>query len=276
MKNYQDPVMMRTLAKMKKSELKKKELVWYIEKHCPELLWSERRATRIKTCCNYLRFVDHVDWRTKLHSANFCKYDKFCLACATRRSIKKIQSFIAKIQDNNWESKHWYHVTLTIRHHKWHSLEELMDKLIDCRKRMAQKVRNSRRENHKEESFFALFDWMIASIEVTYSEKSWWHPHMHLLVCSDDEITDIEWSDFLGTKSNRRLQKERYKITTDSYCVAMRKVEVDKHHFERQWIAEVFKYAIKFTTLSIQKLVELMKLQKKRRYRFYSSYGVFR
>lgn len=74
--------------------------------------------------------MDYVDGRTRLHTANFCKYDKFCLACATRRSIKKIQQFTAMIEDNKRESKYWYHITLTIRHHKGHTLEYLLNKLI--------------------------------------------------------------------------------------------------------------------------------------------------
>lgn len=61
---------------------------------------------------------------------------------------------------------------------------------------MAQRVRNSRREEQKDQSFFSLFDGMVASIEVTYSEKSGWHPHMHMLVCSSSPV-DVERSAFL-------------------------------------------------------------------------------
>lgn len=56
----------------------------------------------------------------------------------------------------------------------------------------------------------------------------------------------------------------------------MRPVKVDKGYFERQGLAEVFKYAIKFSTLSVPRLVDLMKLQQRRKYKFYATYGIFR
>jgi hypothetical protein len=75
----------------------------------------------------------------------------------------------------------------------------------------------------------------------------------------------------MTTMSNRDLQKAWHDITKDSHCVAMRKVDVSKNHFDRQGIAEVFKYAVKFNTLSVEHLVELIALQKKKQYRFYAT-----
>jgi len=56
----------------------------------------------------------------------------------------------------------------------------------------------------------------------------------------------------------------------------MRKVSVAREKFDRQGIAEVFKYAVKFSSLETPELVELLKLQQKHQYRFYSSYGIMR
>ena len=56
----------------------------------------------------------------------------------------------------------------------------------------------------------------------------------------------------------------------------MRKVDVSKDHFDRQGIAEVFKYAVKFSTLTTPQLVELIELQKRKQYRFYATTGIFR
>ena len=65
-------------------------------------------------------------------------------------------------------------------------------------------------------------------------------------------------------------------MTKDSYSVAMRKVDVAKNNYDRQGIAEVFKYAVKFTTLNTPQLVQLIDLQKRKQYRFYATYGIFR
>jgi len=246
-----------------------------MKEHTPHLLWSMYRSERIKDCCNVLKFEDYAEWKTRLRKANFCKYDKFCLACATRRSIIKIQEFINWIDKHSLHEKYWYHIVLTVKHNKSQWLSELIDKLFLARKKMSQRIRNSKRTTHKDKSFFHKFDWMISSVEVTYSEKSWRHPHMHMLVCSDTPV-NVEWSNFFKTKSNRNLQKERYDITGDSYSVAMRAIDVNKNHYDRTGIAEVFKYAVKFSTLKVPQLVHLIEVQKINQYRFYSTYWCFR
>lgn len=265
----------RTLAKMRKSQKKKEELVTYMKTHAPHLLWSIYRSERIQECCNIIRFEDYAEWKTRLVKANFCKYDKFCLACATRRSILKIQEFIDWIQRLELEKKYRYHVVLTVKHRKWQPLSEVMDKLYNAKKQMSQRLRNSKRKIHKNKSFFHQFDWMISSVEVSYSNVNGRHPHIHMIWCSSTPI-QTEKSEFLKTQSNKELQKEWYDITGDSFCVAMRPIDVSKNHYERTGIAEVFKYAIKFSQLDVPQLAHLIDIQKKRQYRFYASYGCFR
>ncbi len=264
----------RTLAKMKRSQNKKAEIFLYMQEHAPHLLWNTFRNDRIRDCCNVLTFEDYANGSVKLRKANFCKYDKFCLACATRRSILKIQQFIDWI-DRLWlHNKHWYHIVLTVKHNKNQSLNEVMDKLYEAKKKLSQRYRNSKRTKHKGKSFFHQFDWIIASVEVTYW-KNWRHPHLHMIACSEN-LVDIQYSKYFQTKSNRVLQKEWYDITWDSYSVSIRPIDVHKNHFERTWIAEVFKYAVKFSSLEIPDLVHLIDTQKKRQYRFYSTYWCFR
>jgi len=264
----------RTIHKMQRSQEKKIEIMSYMQDHTPELLNNQYRNTRIRECCNVLRFINKSDWSKKLDRANFCKYDKFCLACSTRRAIKKIQHFEKGILKYKLQKKNRYHVTLTIRHNRSQTLEHNMDRLIEYKKIITQRVRNSHRSNQQKNSFFSQFDGMVLSIEVTHG-KSWRHPHIHMLVCTDEDVK-IEYSHNLRTKSNRELMRERLSITKDSHCVAMRKVDVTKDNFDRQWIAEVFKYAVKFSSLEIHHLVELIKLQKRKQYRFYSTTWIFR
>ena len=56
----------------------------------------------------------------------------------------------------------------------------------------------------------------------------------------------------------------------------MRKIRVDSWYFDRNWIWEVFKYAVKFSTLDVPHLVDLIELQHNRKYHFFSTYGIFR
>ena len=117
---------------------------------------------------------------------------------------------------------------------------------------------------------------MASSVEVTYWDENGWHPHIHAIVCSDNEVKHYKIEGFKNLVSNTQLMDEWKTITWDSNMVSIRKIQIDKHHFERQWIAEVFKYAVKFSSLSVEKLVELIELQKKKNYRFYATSWVFR
>ena len=56
----------------------------------------------------------------------------------------------------------------------------------------------------------------------------------------------------------------------------MREITVTDGYFDRKGIGEVFKYAVKFSTLDVPHLVELIELQHTRKYHFFSTYGIFR
>lgn len=263
----------RTISKMLVGQQKKQEILAYFSENYPNLLWNSVRTDRIKSCCNVLRFINY--WNdTKLVKWNFCKYDKICIACATRRSIKMIQHFIQGIEKHNLQDKHWYHIVLTIRHKKSDTLNHLIERLMKHKLQLTQSVRNSKRTSQSKTNFFSQFQGTVSSIEVTHG-KNWRHPHLHLLVCWDIDIP-VEFSSKLQTLSNRELQKERFKLTGDSFCVAMRKLDVTKDHFDRQWIAEVFKYAVKFSSLELPQLAELIALQNAKQHRFYATTGIFR
>lgn len=270
-----EDIIQRTIDKMEKSQKKKKEITSYLEENKPHLLGSIWKKGRIKECCNVLIFRDYLNGEKRLYKSNFCKYDKFCLACATRRSIKMIQKFEAWIIQFWLDTKNWYHITLTVRHNKTQSLDFLMDKLWKAKEKLAQRFKNSQRETHKSKSFMHSFDGMVSSVEITYSPKSGRHPHIHMLVCTDKEIS-TEYSQKMGTESNRELQKEWYKITKDSYQVAIRKITVNKDNYSRKGIGEVFKYAVKFSKLDIPQLSQVMEIQQIKKYRFFATYGIFR
>lgn len=263
----------RTLAKMERSQQKKKEIVEYLEKNKPYLLWSVFKSNRIKNCCNVLMFHDYLNWEQKLYKSNFCKYDKFCLACSTRRSIRMIQRFEQWIKENELDKKNWYHITLTIRHHKEQKLKTVLEKLCRAKEKLAKSYRNSKRKIQKKKSFMYNFDWIVSSIEITYNERNWWHPHIHILACTDKElpIEKLQYSWW-----NKELQAERLKITKDSNQISMRKIKIDSNSFDRKWIWEVFKYAVKFSTLDVPHLVDLIELQHQKKYHFFSTYWIFR
>jgi plasmid rolling circle replication initiator protein Rep len=272
-------LMTRTIEKFRRSQEKKRELIQYLVKHKPWLIKSVWKRKRIKDCGNVLLFEQLANGEHKLRSGSFCKYDKFCLACSTRRAIKMIQRFEQYIMQNSLYKKNWYYIVLTIRHSPSDKLGDLLHKLISSKDQLARRYRNGKRVQVKNKSFFSQFDGMVSSIEIT-KNKNGWHPHLNLLVCTDNEIqidhnrySSPSWK---GSHTNEQIRNEWKNITGDSFIHNIRKIDVSQNHFSLDGIGEVFKYAIKFSSLAIDQLAEIVELQQKRKYRFYDMYGIFR
>lgn len=269
----------RTVKKFRKSQEKKRELIQYLIKNKPNLIKSIWKRKRIKDCWSVLLFEQLANGEHKLKSGSFCKYDKFCLACSTRRAIKMIQRFEQFIKEKNLTTKKWYYIVLTIRHNSNDGLEQLLSKLTTAKDKLARNYRNGKRTNQNTKSFFSQFDGMVSSIEVTKNTNGR-HPHINLLVCTDNAV-QIDHNRYrsVGGKdsnTNEQIRSEWKKITGDSYIHNIREIEISKDYFSLKWIWEVFKYSIKFSSLAVDQLAEIVELQQRKKYRFYDTYGIFR
>jgi hypothetical protein len=214
-------------------------------------------------------------WEKELINANVRKYDRICIACATKRAIRMIKRFEQGISANNLYKKHRYYIVLTIKHTKEDNLEDLLNKLMQWKSHLTRNFRNSKRKTQRNKSFFHYFDGMVISIEVSHKWSNGQHPHINILACSDDEIP-IEKGKYYRWNTNEQLKQERLHITWDSYVHNIRKIDVQWNYFSRSEIREVFKYAMKFSDLTIPHLAGVMDLQYKNKYRFFSTYGIFR
>lgn len=222
----------------------------------------------------FRRYLETGD--VQLVSSNFCKYDRICVACATKRAMRMIKKFKDGVQKHQLYEKKRYYIVLTIRHKQSDTLEELMDRLMLYKDKLARSYRNSTRESQKSKSFFSNFDGMVVSIEISHKGTSWWHPHINILACSDKDIK-IDTQKHYTWDVNEELQAEWFEITNrTSFIHNIRKIDVKKNHFTRTGIGEVFKYAIKFSDLSVEQLWEIMVAQHKHQYRFFATYGIFR
>ncbi len=269
----------RTVEKFRRSQEKKRELIKYLIANKPNLIKSVWKRKRIKDCWNVLLFEQLANWEHKLKSGSFCKYDKFCLACSTRRAIKMIQRFESFIKEKELTTKNWYYIVLTIKHSYNDKLPDLLSKLTNAKDKLARNYRNGKRKTHKTKSFFTQFDGMVSSIEVT-KNKNGWHPHLNLLVCTDNEI-QINHNRYSspsgkGSNTNEQIRSEWKKLTGDSFIHNIRKIDVSQNHFNLNGIGEVFKYAVKFSSLAVDQLAEIVELQQRKKLRFYDTYGIFR
>ncbi len=106
-----------TIEKLEKSQKLKEKLLPYLQEHHPHLLNNSVRKQRIRECCNQIAFRRYLEsGDVQLVSSNFCKYDRICIACATKRAMRMIKKFSQGIQKHNLYSKKWYYIVLTISH----------------------------------------------------------------------------------------------------------------------------------------------------------------
>lgn len=272
----QKKVFFSAIQKLEKSQKLKQEIIPYLEEHYPYTLANTSRKSRIKECCNQVSFRRYLETGDiQMTWANFCKYDRICVACATKRAMRMIKTFSQWVEKHNLYDKKRYYIVLTISHTKHDTLSDLMDRLMLYKERLARAYRNSKRPWHKTKSFFHQFDGMIISIEIAHKWTNWRHPHINILACCDSHIP-IE-SKYFRWCTNSDLLSERKTLTDwTSYIHNIRSIQVRKNHFSRSGIGEVFKYAIKFSDLSMQQLAEVMSIQHFKQYRFFASYWMFR
>ena len=274
--NTQKKVFYSTIQKLEKSQQLKAKLIPYLEKEYPYLLRNPVRRLRIRECCNMVTFRRYLETGdVQLVSSNFCKYDRICIACATKRAMRMIKKFSQGIQEHKLYDKKRYYIVLTISHKQWDKLSDLMDRLMSYKNMLARSYRNSKRDKQRHKSFFSQFDGMVMSIEIAHKGINGWHPHINILACSDKDIPIEKWK-YLRGDTNAQLLEEWKRITHGSYIHNIRKINVVNSYFSRSGIWEVFKYAIKFSDLTVEQLAEVMAMQHSKQYHFFATYGIFR
>jgi hypothetical protein len=93
-KVQQKRVFFSAMEKFKKSQSMKEKLITYLEQYYPELLKNPNRKQRLIECCNMVTFRRYLETGDiQLISSNFCKYDRICIACATKRAMRMIKKF---------------------------------------------------------------------------------------------------------------------------------------------------------------------------------------
>lgn len=201
---------------------------------------------------------------TKLHTANFCKRDKLCPACAVRRAYKQQVKFMKILQLNpSLQNKDWYFVVIPVKHCNSDNYETVFERLNDIRKKIIQSLNDGRKG--KSENIWTSFGGGMYSIETTKS-KNGWNVHMNLLLNAPK-----------GSKINLRAVKNRRgQVSYQNPFIReflMKYADSQMHNISkvedntklRDDLVEVLKYSLKFSSLSNQDLLEVfIKTRKKR------------
>jgi hypothetical protein len=220
---------------------------------------------RLQGCANYLLFRNYPDQNTvRLKAARFCKAHLLCPFCAIRRGAKALQAYSKRYEviqsDIGSEGRLTpFMVTLTVKDGP--DLLERFSKLHQSFQALNKK-RHGKGSGH---STWANAKGGVASYEVKRGVGSGlWHPHLHAIVlCHPGRPVDAHL-----------LSAEWLKITGDSFIVDIRPIKEKEGEGVIGGFMEVFKYAVKFSSMENIDVIECWRLLQGKN--LLTSFGLFR
>lgn len=219
-------------------------------------------AGHLINCGNWLLFNHYytVD-QVKLVKASFCKKHLLCQLCAIRRGAKQLKCYLDRfeiIKENNPDLKASL-ITITVKNGP--DLKERFEHLVKGIRLLNQRRRNSKHRKFKSnKSEWSKVLGLVGTYEATNNNENDWHPHTHIIALHHSKI------------DSDALSKEWHTITKDSFIVDVRPLQNPDNPAKD--FCEVFKYALKFSTLSHENNLIAYKALNKRRLIF--SAGLFR
>jgi len=206
---------------------------------------NHRMVALMRSCGDWLHFKHYTaSFESRLVAANFCKKHTLCPLCAIRRGSKMLQAYLPRFETvlSEHSTLKPYLVTFTVK-----DGPELGERLAHLKKSLG--VLHARRRDYLKkgrgwtESALALGG--VSSTEIKKGKGSGlWHPHAHAVwLCEREPLAGFV--DPL-TRKGEGLRAEWFAITGDSFEVDVRPIGklVDG-------ALEVFKYALKFSSLSL-------------------------
>lgn len=220
---------------------------------------ATKTAAGLASCGNYLHFREYFTvGKVRLHNATFCKQHLVCPLCAIRRGAKALGAYLTRwevIQGDRPDLRP-YLVTLTVKNgpdlverqtHLTRSLKRLTDRrrFFNAGKRGSPWTELCKAEGG------------VYTLELT-NKGNGWHPHCHMIVLAS------------SAPSQSDLSREWHGITGDSMIVDVRPITGDPS----EGFMEVFKYAVKFSDLSLEDNWHAAQVLKGKR--LLNSFGLFR
>ena len=219
----------------------------YIEEHLSE--YQEREAAelvsvnhKLCSCGNYLLFRHYYTvGKVRLAKAHFCKKHLVCPLCAIRRGARSVRVYLERFIYLRTVYKGLTASLVTITVKNGPDLMERLGHLQNGIKKANQRIRNFKRGRGKT-SVFRLFLGYVGSYEIKRGKRSkLWHPHCHMIVLHDQAIDPQE------------LSREWLQITGDSFIVDVSPIQNPDDPAAD--FCEVFKYAVKFTSMETADLI---------------------
>lgn len=196
---------------------------------CP----ATRAADRLRNCGDYLLFHHyHTVDRVRLHAAQLCQQHLVCPLCAIRRASKHVGAYVARFETITAAAPQLRPVVITYTVKNGADLRERMAHLRSGLRKLTQHRQKVRRRSGAGSCTWGHLAGAVGALEVTWSKRHGWHPHMHMVGLCD------------GWMDQRDMSAEWRRITGDSFVVGIQ--QLDPARAPADAFCEVLKYAVKF------------------------------
>lgn len=224
-----------------------------------------KAATKLKGCGQFLLFRNYYTInQIKLEKAHYCAQHLLCPMCAGVRAARSMKRYLDRIEELMRQNPRLKPVLITFTVKNGEDLDERFQHLIGSFRKLLDRYRDYRKKGRGFNQFCKI-DGAFYTTEYTYNDKTkQWHPHIHIFALLN------EWID------QEELAETWHEITLDSYIVDLRRVKKTKEYGYAKAVAEVCKYALKFSDLSLENTWEAFLTLKGKRLTgsFGSMYGV--
>lgn len=220
-------------------------------------------ASALKDCGNYLIFRNYFTrGEIRLHGMCSCKKHILCPLCAIRRGAKSVEAYMQKLEQIKKDHPNIRAslVTLTVKNgsdlrERFNHLHRSVKKMTDHRRKaFSDSSRNLPIEANKVLGAVWSFEFKIGS------GSGLWHPHCHAIWLHYDDL------------DQDHLSREWFSFTGDSHVVNITPFH-DQENVASGFL-EVFKYALKFSTLTHEQNWHGYEVLNSRR--LVASFGLFR
>lgn len=200
-----------------------------------------RLAVELGWCANQLVFHNYYTIeQVKLAKMYTCKKDKLCPFCARIRAAKALKKNLEKFNAVREEHPDLIPALLTLTVKNGPDLDERFAHLKNSWKTLQNRRRSFLKTGRGFNELCKVAGGVFSYETTKNKETGDWHPHLHVVVMLDSYI------------DQEKLSQEWKSITGDSMVVDIRRLRGDSQEKMAEAFCEVFKYALKFSELSLE------------------------